>query len=156
MLAALPALVSPSVEEQAYLVAIDEVHRHIRIDGSRLGMAMIMYSICEIDGAMLGSRLVAVRTDLDQAATVLASLAVPEPLEALDHNYQQVVRLYQQGLAEMDRTTQDGNTQHLRDALPFTRTASDELAELESLVWAAPTPDLGQPGNPGGVASSTE
>jgi hypothetical protein len=157
MLAALPGVVSPSADEQAYLVAIDEIHRHIRIDGSRLGIAMIMYSICEIDGATLGSRLAAARSDLDQAATLLASLAVPERLEALHRNYQQVVRLYQQGLAEMDRTAQDGDTQHLRDAFPFTRTASDELAELESLVWAAPTPDLGQPSSPGApVASSPE
>jgi hypothetical protein len=50
----------------------------VRIDGSRIGMAMIMCSICEIDGATLGSRLDASRIDLDQAGAVLASLPVSD------------------------------------------------------------------------------
>ena len=157
MLAALPAAVSPSAAERAYLAAIDEVHAHVRIDGSRIGMAMIMWSICDIDDAALGSRLATVRTDLDQAAAVLASLSVPDRLGAVHRNYLQVVRLYQQGVAEMDRTAQDGNPQHLRDAFPFTKTASDELAELEALVWAPSVPDIGQPTSPSvPVASGAE
>ena len=38
----------------------------------------------------------------------------------------------------MDLTGRDGNIQHPRDAFPFTKATSDELAELEALVWAAP------------------
>ena len=154
LLEALPAVVNPSAEERAYLVAVDEVHRHVRLDGSRVGMAMIMYSICEIDGLALGSRLAAIRTDLDQAAAVLDHLAVPDRFGALHRNYLQIVHLYQQGLAEMDLTGRDGNIQHLRDAFPFTKAASDELAELEELVWAAPVLDVGQPTNADGPSLS--
>jgi hypothetical protein len=157
LLDALPAVVSPSAEERAYLAAIDEVHGHVRLDGARIGMASIMYSLCEFDGAVLGRRLAAIRTDLDQAAAVLASLLVPARLGPVHRNYVQVVRLYQQGLAEMDRTAQDGNPEHLRAAFPFTKTASDELASLESLVWAPPRPAVDQPTGPGvPVASSAE
>jgi hypothetical protein len=148
MLDALPAVVSPSAEEQAYLSAIDEVHRHVRIDGSRMGMTMIMFSLCELDDALLGSRLTAIGADLDQAAATLAGIAVPDRLGAVHHNYSQVVRLYQQGVAEMDRATQDGNVQHLRDAFPFTKVASDELAELEALVWPPSVPEVVQPSSP--------
>ena len=49
----------------------------------------------------------------------------------------------------MDRTTQDGNPQHLRDAFPLTKTASDELATPESLAWAPPRPEVDQPTGPG-------
>jgi hypothetical protein len=157
LLDALPAVVSPSAEERAYLTAIDQVHAHVRLDGSRIAMGTIMWSICDIDGPALGSRLEAVRSDLDQAAAVLASLPVPDRLGALHRNYLQVVRLYQQGLAEMSRTTQDDNPEHLRAAFPFTKTATDELATLESLVWGPPRPDVDQPTSPGvPIASSAE
>jgi hypothetical protein len=149
LLDVLPVVTSPSAEEQAYLTAIDEVHGHVRLDGSRIGMAMIMYSICELDSEALGSRLAVIGADLDQAAAVLAGLPVPDRLGAVHRNYLQVVRLYQQGVAEMDRTTQDDNPEHLREAFPFTKTASDELATLESLVWPPPPPEVGQPTGPG-------
>ena len=153
----LPAVASPSAEEQAYLAAIDEVHARVRTSGSRIGIAMILYSICELDNAALGSRLDGIRIDLDQAAAELAELSVPERLEAVQHNYVQVVHLYQQGVAEMGRATQDGNPEHLRAAFPFTKTASDELASLESLVWAPPRPEVGQPTSPDvPIASSAE
>ena len=151
---ALPAVVSPSAEERAYLAAIDEVHGHVRIDGSRMGLAMIMYSLCELDEEALASRLDAVRTDLDHAAAVLAALPVPDRLAAVHRTYLHVVRLYQEGLAEMDRTVHDGNPQHLREAFPFTKTASDGLASLESLVWAPPLPGVGQPASPGAPITS--
>jgi hypothetical protein len=157
LLDVLPAVVSPSAEERAYLASMDEVHGHVRLDGSRIGMASIMYSLCELDGEALGRRLAAIGTDLDQAAAVLASLPVPGRLGPLHRNYEQVVRLYQQGLAEMGRTPQDGNPAHLREAFPFTKTASDELATLESLVWAPPRPEVDQPTGPGvPVASGAE
>ena len=142
MLDAVPAMASPSAEEQAYLMAIDQVHEHVRIDGSRIGMATIMYSICEIDDVTFGSRLASIRADLDQAAAVLASLPVPDRLGSVHRNYVQVVQLYEQGLDQMDRATQDGDAQHLRDAFPFTKTASDGLAMLETLVWGPPEPDV--------------
>ena len=138
MAEAIPVLVSPSPEQRAYLTAIDEVHAHLRLDGSRIGMAMIMYDICDIDAPALQSRLSAIRVDLDQAAEVLAGLRAPDHLAAVHRNYQQVVRLYQQGLVEMDLTVQDGDAGHLRDAFPFTTTASDGLAQLEALVWGPP------------------
>jgi hypothetical protein len=154
MLQAVPAVISPSAEERAYLEAVGEVHRHVRIDGSRLGMSGIMYSICDIDAETLGDRLAAIRTDLDQAAAVLASLAVPTRFEAVQRNYAQVLRLYQQGIAEMDRTTQDDDPQHLRDAFPFTNSASEGLATLESLVWAPPAPEVEEPTGPGATLAS--
>jgi hypothetical protein len=118
-------------------------------------MASIMYSLCEFDGAVLGRRLAAIRADLDQAAAVLTSLPVPARLAPVHRNYVQVVTLYQQGLAEMDRTTQDGNPEHLREAFPFTKAASDELATLESLVWAPPRPAVDQPTGPGVLVASS-
>lgn len=141
MLDALPVIVSPSPEQAAYLAAIDQVHSHVRVDGSRIGMAMIMYDICDIDTAGLHSRLAATRADLDQAADVLAGLRAPENLGGLHRNYVQIVWLYQQGLIEMDRTAQDGDVSHLRDAYPFTRIASDGLAQVEALVWNFPLPE---------------
>jgi hypothetical protein len=57
----------------------------------------------------------------------------------------------------MDRTSQDGSPEHLRQAFPFTKTASDELASLESLVWGPPWPEVDEPTGPGvPVASSAE
>jgi hypothetical protein len=154
---ALPAVVSPTAEERVYLSAIDEVHGHVRLDGSRIGTAMIMYSLCELDDEGLASRLDAIRSDLDHAAAVLAALPVPDRLAAVHRTYLQVVRLYQQGLAEMDRTVHDGNSQHLREAFPFTKTASDGLASLEGLVWAPPLPGVPQPASPGApIASNAE
>jgi hypothetical protein len=145
----LPAVASPSPDERAYLAAMDEVHGHVRTSGSRIGMAMIMWSICDIDGEALGNRLLTIRADLDQAVSVLAGLPVPERFGAVHRDYQQVVRLYQQGLDHMERTAQDGDPQHLRDAFPLTKAASDELAELESLVWAPSLPEeVGQPSSP--------
>jgi hypothetical protein len=149
MLEAVPVLVSPSPEQRAYLAAIDQVHTHVRLDGSRIGMAMIMYDICDIDVAGLQSRLGAIRADLDQAADVLGGLRAPDHLGALHRNYVQVVGLYQQGLVEMDRTVQDGDPSHLRDAFPFTNSASDGLAQLEALVWGPPLPESAQTTGPG-------
>ena len=141
MLEAVPVLASPSLEQRVYLSAIDEVHAHVRLDGSRIGMATIMYDICDIDADALQSRLSTIRVDLDQAADVLAGLRPPDHLGAVHRNYAQVIRLYQQGLAQMDLTVQDGEAGHLRDAFPFTKTASDGLALLEALVWGPPLPE---------------
>jgi hypothetical protein len=149
MLEALPVLVSPSAEQRDYLDAVGEVHAHVRADGARIGMAMVMYDICEIDAAALQSRLATIRADLDQASDVLAGLRAPDQLAAVHHNYTQVIRLYQQGLVEMDRTAQDGDAGHLRDAFPFTNTASAGLAQLEELVWGAPLPEPTPPSSPG-------
>ena len=154
MLEAMPALADPAVDEQAYLSALDEVHDRVRIDGSRMGIAAILWSICDLDGEQLRSRLATIRTDLDQTAQVLAMLAVPDRFAAVHRNYMQVVHLYQAGVAEMDRVADDGDAQHLRDAFPLTSTASDELARLEVLVWPPQAPNVEPPTGPGASAAT--
>lgn len=131
------AVASPLAEERDYLAAVGEIHGRVRILGSAIGMAMIMYDICEIDAEALGNRLASLHSDLDDIDAVLRGLHPTDRLASVQNNYGRVISLYREGVLEMDKTVVDGDATHFRDAFPLTNTASDGLADLEGVVWGS-------------------
>jgi hypothetical protein len=122
-------------EEQVYTDALWSIHTQVEQSIARVGLGAAFYKIEEIDRIELRSRLNQGLAGYRLAEIQIRALDPPPTLRTTHEGYLAAVRLFQLSALEMLRMYDDGDDEHLSQALPLSLDGTSRLREIGGHVW---------------------
>ena len=121
--------------EETYARALWSIHDEVKNGAFRMTLTGINFKIGDIDRAELRTRVASTIELFRRAESRAQALEPPASLHDVHAEYLQALRLFQRSGAEMLKTSEDGQTDHLVAALPLSQDASRLLLTVGQQIW---------------------